>query len=81
MAQDRQVTRDSGHDEAGQDRGSREVNSEAEQGGHDASINQVREEPVRASSHEDAGQVEERHDERGGMRERGGAREQGGARE
>jgi hypothetical protein len=72
MAQDRQVTRDSGGDEAEPDREPRDVNDaidEAEQGGHAANVNQVQEEPVRASHHEDPAQVAERHEERSGPRE------------
>ena len=77
MAQDRQVNRDSGHDgDAGPDREARDANdanTEAEQGGHEANVNQVQEEPVRASHHEDPGQVSERGEERG--EERAGPRE------
>jgi hypothetical protein len=69
MAQDRKVTGDSGHDEAEPDREPRDANTEAEQGGHEANVNQVREEPVRASRHEDDAQVAERHEERDGQRE------------
>jgi len=72
MVQDRQVKGDSGDDEAEPDRepsGANDAIEEAEQGGHEANVNQVQEEPVRASHHEDPAQVAERHEERGGPRE------------
>lgn len=80
MAQDRQVKRDSGDDDAEPDREARDANdanTEAEQGGHAANVNQVQEEPVRASHHEDPGQVSERGEDRGEERgeERAGPRE------
>jgi hypothetical protein len=64
MAQDRQVTGESGDEATEPGREPRDENEETEQDGHEANVNQVREEPVRASHHEDPAQVEERHQER-----------------